>query len=43
MFEIVRNERGYYTLYRDGMFEGNYDTQQEAACAADKLMHGEEG
>lgn len=40
MFNIIRNPRGYYTLYRDGVFEGNYDSQEEAARAADMLMHG---
>lgn len=40
MVQIVRDPRGYYTLYRDGIFEGNYDSQEEAAQAADKLIYG---
>lgn len=43
MFNIIRNPRGYYTLYQDGIFEGNYDSQGEAAQAADRLMHGGDG
>lgn len=43
MFNIIRNPRGYYTLYQDGIFEGNYDSQGEAARAADRLMHGGDG
>lgn len=27
---IVRNERGQFTLYVNGKFEGNYDTVNEA-------------
>lgn len=40
MIEIIRNERGYYTLSLDGIFEGNYDSWEEAARAADRLMYG---
>lgn len=28
--EIKRNPKGYYTLYVNGVFHGNYDTVHEA-------------
>lgn len=37
--DIVRSPRGYYSLYVDGIFVGNYDTQDEAIAAADALRH----
>jgi len=30
MPEIKRDPRGYYTLYIDGVFAGNFDTRSEA-------------
>ena len=35
--EIQHNRRGYYTLYKDGIFEGNYDTFSEAVKAQKEL------
>lgn len=35
--EIQHNRRGYYTLYKDGIFEGNYDTFSEAVKALEEL------
>lgn len=39
-FYIHKNPAGYYTLYVDNAFEGNYDTTAEAALAADQLLRG---
>lgn len=39
--DIVRNPRGYYSLYVDGLFEGNYDTQDEAIEAVEALRRSE--
>lgn len=36
--KIVRNNRGYYTLFVNGVFEGNYDTPSEASHAYDEIM-----
>lgn len=41
MSEIRRNPRGFYTLYIDGMFEGNYDSYAEAAKAHEEIVLGE--
>ena len=30
MIRIVHDPRGYYTLFIDGKFAGNYDTESEA-------------
>ena len=38
--EIKRDSHGYYTLYIDGVFEGNYDTAAEAAKAYEELIWG---
>jgi hypothetical protein len=35
--EIQHNRRGYYTLYKDGIFEGNYDTFSEAVKALEEI------
>ncbi len=40
--EIRHEPQGYYSLYVDGIFEGNYDNQMEAVLAADALMHPRE-
>ena len=37
--EIRLAPQGYYSLYLDGVFEGNYDNQMEAVLAAEGLMH----
>lgn len=39
--EIKRDKRGFYTLYIDGVFEGNYDTYIEAAKAYEEIQWGE--
>ncbi len=41
MSEIRRDKRGFYTLYIDGVFEGNYDTYTEAAQAYEQIVWGE--
>lgn len=41
MSEIKRDPRGYYTLYINGVFEGNYDTAAEAAQAYEQIVWGE--
>lgn len=41
MSEIKRDKRGYYTLYIDGVFEGNYDTMSEATQAYEEIVWGE--
>ncbi len=38
MSEIKRDKRGFYTLYIDGVFEGNYDTYAEAAKACKQII-----
>lgn len=38
MSEIKRDKRGFYTLYIDGIFEGNYDTYTEAAHAYEQIV-----
>ena len=35
--EIQHNRRGYYTLYIDGVFEGNHDTFSEAFKAFEEI------
>ena len=35
--EIRRSDRGYYTLYVDGQFEGNYDNYTDAVRAYEEL------
>ena len=40
--EIKRNPRGYYTLYIEGDFAGNFDTAQEASNEAEQIIHSEE-
>ena len=39
--EIKRDVRGYYTLYINGQFEGNYDTCAEAAQAYEQVIESE--
>lgn len=39
--EIKRNKRSFYTLYIDGVFEGNYDSYTEAAHAYEQIEWGE--
>lgn len=39
--EIIRDKRGYYTLFIDGVFEGNYDSYTEAAQAYEQIQIGE--
>ena len=39
--EIKRNSKGFYTLYIDGRFEGNYDSYTEAAKAYEEIEWGE--
>ena len=34
---IVRNPRGYYELWINGRFEGNFDTALEAAQEYEKI------
>lgn len=41
MSEIKRDKRGYYTLYIDGVFEGNYDSAKEAADAYEEIIYGQ--
>lgn len=38
MAEIKHDNRGFYTLYIDGVFKGNYDTYTEAVQACDKIV-----
>lgn len=44
MFEpdvnISRDKRGYYVLTIAGKFEGNFDTINEAAQEAEKILNG---
>ena len=41
---IVRTRYGYYALYLDGVFQGNFDTFGEAADEMNGLLYpGEEG
>lgn len=35
--EIKRGKRGYYTLFVNGDFEGNYDSYTEAANAYEEI------
>ena len=35
---IVRTRYGYYALYLDGVFQGNFDTFGEAADEMDSLL-----
>lgn len=37
LVEFKHNRRGYYTLYIDGVFEGNYDTFSEAVKALEEI------
>lgn len=37
--QIYKTDNGYYALYVDGVFEGNYDTYAEAMTAADDLRN----
>lgn len=39
--EIKRDPRGFYSLWIDGRFEGNYDTYTEAAKAYEEIEWGE--
>lgn len=39
--EIRRNSRGYYTLYMNGDFVGNFDTVQEASQEAEDILREE--
>lgn len=39
---IVRTRYGYYTLYLDGVFHGNFDTYGEAAQELDGILYPEE-
>lgn len=36
--EIKRDKRGFYTLYINGVFEGNYDSYTEAAKYYDEIQ-----
>ena len=38
--EIRRNDRGYYEMYIDGKFIGNYDTVGEAAKDYERIRTG---
>ena len=38
--EIKRDERGFYTLYIDGVFAGNYDSYTEAVHDYEQLQSG---
>ena len=40
--KIKRNPRGYYTLYVDDQFYGNYDTYGEAAREYEQEFEKEE-
>lgn len=37
--QIVETQHGYFALYVDGIFEGNFDTYAEAMAAADELRN----
>lgn len=37
--EVIRNEKGYYSLYVDGVFEGNFDTYMEAVHEMEEIMY----
>ena len=39
--EVRRDSKGYYTLYINGVFEGNYDTPLEAANAYEQITQDE--
>lgn len=39
--EIKRDKHGFYTLYIDGVFDGNYDSYTEAAHAYEQIQYGE--
>lgn len=39
--EIKRDKRGFYTLFIDGEFEGNYDSFTEAANAYEQIQWSE--
>lgn len=39
---IVRTKYGYYALYLDGVFQGNFDTYGEAAQEMDSILYPEE-
>lgn len=41
-FRVVRNPRGYYTLYRNGVFCGNYDSVYEAGQEIEQIKKEEE-
>lgn len=38
--EIKRHSQGYYSLFLNGRFEGNYDTQMEAVEAYEQIASG---
>lgn len=38
MYEIKPNPLGYYTLYIEGVFAGNFDTKPEAERECDIIM-----
>lgn len=37
--QIIRDPRGYYTLFIDGKFAGNYDTESEARQELYSMMN----
>ena len=37
--QIIRDPRGYYTLFVDGKFAGNYDTESEARQELYSMMN----
>ena len=39
--EIKRNKQGYYTMFINGIFEGNYDSYTEASKAYEEIQLGE--
>lgn len=40
--EILRDMRGYYTLFVNGDFIGNFDTALEASKEADEILFHED-
>lgn len=38
LVDVRRSKYGYFTLYLDGVFEGNYDSYTEAIKEADRLL-----
>lgn len=39
LVDVRRSKYGYFTLYLDGVFEGNYDSYTEAVTEANRLLN----